>query len=497
MPHRLRLLRDSLLGTLWFVPSLIVAASLALAFGMVELSARVDHEALAEWPRVFGAEPGSSRSILSAVASGMITVAGLTFSLTMVAVTQASTQYTPRVLRSFTGDRANQVVLGTFVGIFAYCLVVLRTIRSDDEGLRFVPSLAVVLGIALAIAGIGVLIYFVHHIASTLQASSLVARVARETVAAIDALFPETLGEEADDAAAEATRLAAAVTRWQPVPARTTGYVQAVDEARLLAVAGRSGRLVRMARGVGDFVVEGAPVAAIAADTGRAGLRRGAPGEPRLEAPSPADDAPRGVRRDRDMDIAPDAPSLDALADRLAGAWRIGEVRTVEQDAAFGLRQLVDIARKALSPGINDATTAVSCIDYLGAVLVRVADRRIERPVRRAPDGGPVRVLARGPAFAGLLALACDEIRRDAGGDVRVLHRLVAVLGDVAAATRDRGRRALVVAQLAAIEEAVARTVPVPADRAHLSEAIAAARAGAGDLAVAAAVTVRGAQGAR
>jgi uncharacterized membrane protein len=461
MPHRLRLLRDHLLGTLWFVPSVLVAASLALAVGMVELSARVDAEALARWPRVFGAEPGSSRAILSAIASGMITVAGLSFSLTMVAVTQASTQYTPRVLRNFMADRANQLVLGTFVGIFAYCLVVLRTIRSDEEGLRFVPSLAVVLGIALAIVGIGVLIYFVHHIASTLQASSLVARVARETTAAIDALFPETLGRAADDDAAEATRRAAAVTRWHPVRAAATGYVQAVDEARLLALAGESDRLVRMVRGVGDFVVEGAPVASIAADAGHGGMRRGAPGEARVPAPHPTRRAP--ASRDGEP------PALDALSTRLAAAWRIGEARTVEQDAAFGLRQLVDIALKALSPGINDATTAVSCVDYLGALLVRLADRRIESPVRASE--GAVRVLARGPSFDGLLRLACDEIRQNARGTVSVLHRLLTMLADVAEATPDPTRRALIAEQLALVHEAAERTVEAPADRARLGAA--------------------------
>lgn len=468
-------LRERLLATLWFVPSVLVAAALALAVGMVELSARVDAEALARWPRVFGAEPGSSRSILSAVASGMITVAGLTFSLTMVAVTQASTQYTPRVLRNFMGDRANQLVLGTFVGIFAYCLVVLRTIRSDEEGLRFVPSLAVVFGIALAIVGIGVLIYFVHHIASTLQASSLVARVARETAAAIDALFPDGLGAGADADAAHATRLAAAVTRWHPVRARATGYVQGVDEARLLALAAESGRLVRMVHGIGDFVIEGTPVAAIAADGGRAGLRAGAPGEARVPGAAHA---------------AADPSALDALAGRLARAWAIGAGRTVEQDAAFGVRQLVDIALKALSPGINDTTTAVSCVDYLGALLVRLADRRIDTPVRTAPAGDgrddAVRVLARGPTFERLLRLACDEVRQNADGNVAVLHRLLDMLARVAVATRDAGRRRLVVAQLDLVAEAAARTIPAPADRARLAAAhadalAAASRDGDGD----------------
>ena len=169
MRHRVRAWWAQLTGTLWFVPGAIVVCMSGLAIGMIEFSARLDDEALRDFPRVFGASAESSRALLSAIAGAMITVAGLTFSLTMVAVTQASSQYTPRILRNFMRDRGNQVVLGVYVGIFAYCLLVVRTIRSGEEG-RFVPSLAVVFGIALAMGSVGVLIFFVHHIASSLSA---------------------------------------------------------------------------------------------------------------------------------------------------------------------------------------------------------------------------------------------------------------------------------------------------------------------------------------
>ena len=455
MLRRIRVLRDRLLGTLWFIPAAIVAASLVLAAGMVELSAHVDDEALAHFPRVFGASAGSSRSILSAVASGMITVAGLTFSLTMVAVTQASSQYTPRILRNFMGDRANQLVLGTFVGIFAYCLVVLRTIRSADEGLTFVPSLAVVLGIVLAIVGIGVLIYFVHHIASTLQASSIVARVAQDTVRAVDALFPTSLGGEADHDEAAATRHAAAVSTWHAVPAPATGYVQSIDEEALLTLAGRAERLIRMERGVGEFVVAGLPLASVAADEGPGGLRNGAAAR-RVPTPGADDDRARSA-------LPP-----EELAERVARMYAIGQYRTVDQDAAFGIRQLVDVALKALSPGVNDTTTAVSCIDYLGAVLVHLSERRIESPVRE--HHGTVRVLARGPSFESLLRLALDEIRQNAGANVSVLRRLLQTIAQVAAVTRDDRRVALLAAHAALVHETAERTVEAVHDRAHLRE---------------------------
>jgi uncharacterized membrane protein len=451
--------RDYLLGTLWFVPLLIVVAALVLAVGMVELSSHVDDEALRKFPRVFGASASSSRSILSGVASSMITVAGLTFSLTMLAVTQATSQYTPRILRNFLGDRPNQLVLGTFVGIFTYCIVVVRTIRSeDDDGGRFVPSLAVVLGIVLAIVGMGVLIYFVHHIATTLQASNILARVARETLAAIDRLFPQTLGDEAHPGGDRAARAVAAVTRWHPVPARTTGYVQGVHEDRLLHLAGTAKRIVRMERGVGEFAVEGTPVASIAAERGAAGLRATHPASGDVRSGPPADD------------------DLDGLARRVAGAYRIAEYRTVDQDAAFGVRQIVDIALKALSPSTNDSTTAATCVDYLGAVLVRLTDRRIESAVRE--EDGEVRVLARGPTFESLLRLACDEVRQSAAANPRLLQRLLDVLAQAATCTTDRRRCALLAEQMALIHEVAERTIPAPADRERLRAGyIAASRA--------------------
>ena len=235
MLSRLRTLQEQLFGSLWFVPSAIVLVSLLLAVVMVELSAGVGDEVLERWPRLFGASAESSQAMLSAIAGSMITVAGLSFSLVLLAVTQASSQFTPRILRTFMEDRANQVVLGTFVGIFAYCLVVLRTIRTADEG-GFVPALAIVLAIVLAIAGIGVLIFFVHHIASTLQASNIMARVTRDTVAAVDRLFPETLGEEAS-VARDAGTASLAGASWQRAPAAATGYVQSVDEEGLLRLA--------------------------------------------------------------------------------------------------------------------------------------------------------------------------------------------------------------------------------------------------------------------
>ncbi|HUF35598.1 MAG TPA: DUF2254 domain-containing protein [Gemmatimonadales bacterium] len=448
MVTNLRALWAQITGSLWFVPGIIVLGAMLLAAGMVELSAAVNQEMLARWPRVFGAGAESSRSMLSAIAGSMITVAGVTFSITMVAVTQASSQYTPRILRNFMRDRANQVVLGIFVGIFAYCLVVLRTIRGEDDGF-FVPSLAVLLGVLLAIVGIAVLIFFVHHIATTLQASEIISRITRETVRVAEQIFPEEAREEPPDPEPGRALAAVAPDQWRPVPAPATGYIQAVDTKAGLRLLRRCGLVLRVERTVGEFVVVGLPVAWYAPHPGPVSGRREGNGEER-----------------------PDIPGS------LASLHAVSPYRTIDQDTGFGIRQLVDIALKALSPGINDSTTAVTCLDYLGAILVCLAARRIE-PSCRGEDG-VVRIVAPRPTFQSLLREACDEIRQHAGANVSVLGRALEMLETVGRATPTAGRRRAVMEQIELVHQAAGTAVPSAHDRDRLDAMAARARAGVG-----------------
>lgn len=435
-----------ILGSLWFIPGTIVLGSVLLAALMVELSSTIGEATVRRWPRILGAGAEGSRGMLSAIASSMITVAGVTFSIVMVAVTQASAQYTPRILRNFMRDRANQVVLGAFVGIFAYCIVVLRTIRGGDEP-TFVPSLAVLLGVMLAILGVGVLIFFVHHIATALQASTIVSRIARETIAVANELFPRSLEEpEPEEMLAGAARSIDPAS-WRVVKAPATGYIQSVDTKSLLRVASERRLVLRMERAVGEFVVEGMPVVSFA----------------RLPAGGGRDGSPG---RDGDE------------AGALVPHYAVSSFRTIEQDAAFGVRQLVDIAIKALSPAVNDTTTAVTCVDYLGALLVQLANRRIEATCRGA--GGELRLIERGGSFESLLRASFDEIRQNSGGNVTVLLRMLRRLRLLADETRSAERRALVREQVLLMLEVAERTVAAPYDRQKLrergAEALAAAR---------------------
>jgi uncharacterized membrane protein len=249
-------------SSFWFVPALMVVDSVVLAILLITLDMSVDLDLAARWPLLFGAGAGGARALLTTVASSMITVAGVVFSITLVALSLTSSQYTSRVIRNFMRDRVNQVVLGVFLGIFSYCLVVLRTIREGDEG-AFVPTLAVLAGLMLAFVGIAVLIHFIHHVATSIQASSIVATAAQETLAAVDHLFPDALGED-DDEGADGT-LASALARvpWRAFAACKTGYIESLDADALLDVARKLETILRMEHGVGDFVVAGTPLVSL------------------------------------------------------------------------------------------------------------------------------------------------------------------------------------------------------------------------------------------
>lgn len=422
---------EYLRSTLWFVPALIVIFAIVLAVALIQADASVQGMRLADrWPRVFGSSADGARELLSTIAGSMMTVVGVTFSITVVALVLAASQYTPRVLRNFMRDRSNQIVLGTFVGVFAYCLVVLRTIRGGES--EFVPAIAVLGAVLLAIMAIGFLIYFIHHIAESIQASQIVRAAANETLHAVDRLFPTRLGAAPKGSDADAAQPPPALQPWTSVPAETSGYVQAIDMEALYALACERRLVLKMEKGVGEFVIEGLALALVG-----------------------------GIAPDRE------------LFAELNSAYTIGHDRTVHQDPSFGIRQIVDVALKALSPGINDSTTAVNCVDFLGAILVRLATRHIESRFRA--DGDELRIIARSRNFESMLRGAFDEIRQNAEGNSAVLQRLVETLGVIAAQAGDDGRRRAVGRQIEWALEAAKRSLRAPHDRQPIEEAAEAA----------------------
>jgi uncharacterized membrane protein len=236
-------------------------------------------------------------------------------------------------------------------------------------------------------------------------------------------LFPKGLGDDADADGHLAMSLAEQA--WSTVPAGKSGYLESINGDALLALARERGTILRMERGIGEFVVEGTPLVSVA--------------------------GPGGLDEETTAE--------------LNAVYVISRQRTVQQDAAFGIRQIVDIAIKALSPGINDTTTAVMCVDYLAAILARLAARRIA-PSHRL-DQGELRVIARGPSFESLLADAFDQIRQNAAGNVAIMVRMLGALQTIGSLTASPGRRWVLLEHVRRIAELAGRTIEAPSDQAR------------------------------
>ncbi|MGV3530854.1 MAG: DUF2254 domain-containing protein [Chthoniobacteraceae bacterium] len=415
-------------SSLWFVPGLLVLAAAVLAVVLVEVDVAFAEKLQQQrWEPLLNAGAEGARGMLTAIASSMITVAGVAFSITIVTLSLASTQYTPRILRNFMRDRANQVVLGFFVAVYTYCLIVLRTIRGggEEDGSGFVPLLAVAVGMLMALLSIGFLIFFIHHVATSIQASTILKAITEETARAIDTLYPEELepGEEERISHAEIDN-----EGWAAVDAPGNGYLQHIDAESLMELAEKHETTLMLASGAGDFVIKDSPL----------------------------------LRTHRKLD--------EAAEDSLRACFVIADFRTVHQDAGFGIRQIVDIASKALSPGVNDTSTAVSCLDYLAAILSRLASRRIGSAYEQAD--GEQRVFGPAERFERYLAKALDEIRHNARGNVIILRQLLCVIRRVSAVTRSPARRSALLAQARLTAEYADQTLAAPYERRQVNDAL-------------------------
>ena len=398
---------EHLRGSFWFLPSVMAAGATVLALVMTRLDAAMEHQAYGRMEFLYLFGPEGARAILSAVASSMITVAGLTFSITMLTLQLASSQFGPRMLRNFMRDRGNQVVLGTFISTFVYCLLVLRTVKGV-EGSSFVPHLAVAIGVVLAVVGLAVLIYFIHHIANSIRIETLLASLANDTEATIDRLYPANLGHDAPDEEHDGLP---DFDRGEIIRPEASGYVQIVDSDALLALTVQNDLLVSVAAPPGTFVTQ----------------------------------------RDHLLHVLSPHPLSDEVADALRATLVIGDERTPEQDIAFSIRRLVEIAQRSLSPGINDPTTALYCMDRLREAFVRLAGRAVPS-ARRLDDTGRLRVVSAPAALEELAFTAFAAVAHYAGSDADVLAGLAVALDKVIAeAGTDRTPR-LVALHLAVLE---------------------------------------------
>lgn len=394
---------DAIRSSFWFVPGLMAGISIALSFGTVAIDEAADYELDQGIVWIYAGGPDGARILLSTIAGSMITVAGVVFSLTVLTLSLASSQFGPRLLRNFMRDQGNQIVLGTFVATFIYSLLVLRTVRGGED--EFVPLVSVTLAIVLAMASLAVLIYFIHHVSASIHATNVIATVSRDLEKTIDRLFPSTVGYGTSEQESEnAESIPEGFDREaQPIAAASSGYLQAIDNDGLIALAMERDLLLRLERRPGDFVVQGCVLA-----------------------------------------LAWPAERIDEeAACEVQRAFILGAQRTPTQDIEFAIDQLVEIAVRALSPGVNDPFTAMACVDYLGATLIQMLERPMPSSCRY-DEGGNLRVIAEVSTFAGIVDAAFNKIRQYARCSASVTIRLLETIAEVAARARnDQQREAL------------------------------------------------------
>lgn len=415
-------------ATYWFVPSLMTLGAIALAI----LMTAVDRHSWADgwltgWVYSGGAD--GARALLAAVAGSMITVVSLTFSVTIVALTVTSQHFGPRLLNSFMRDLVAQVVLGAFIGTFAYCLLVLRTVQAEGDGRPlFVPHLAVTVSVALTLLSVAALIVFIHHISVAMQVSTITTGIARDLRDAIERLYPERIGGGLDTGPAprEAAPPPSNAVR---VESTSSGYVQKIDRASVMALARRHDVTIWIDAEPGAFVVAGQPLVGV--------------------SPAPAD--------------------LEAFARAVNDLFVLGQDRTTEQDAGFAVQQLVEVALHALSPGMNEPFTAITCIDRLGEGLALLATRPLPSPAR-CDEHGRVRVVASPPAFDVMIGEALTPIGLFAGRNPAIHHRLLDTLALLARAARQPGVIPAVRGQAHVIWRQVERDVEDEAPRMALRQ---------------------------
>jgi uncharacterized membrane protein len=412
--------------TFWLVPSVLVVVATLLFWLTFEIDlAAFHHEiTLPFWIRTGTADAG--RQVLIAIAAAIITVVGVVFSITILALTLASQQFGPRMMRNFVRDVGNQMTLGVFVGTFVYSVLALVSLTSDPHG-DFVPHLSITVAEAFLLVDLGVLIYFIHHIAKSIQLPEVIAGIARDLTRSINAEFPLELAGTAPSQRESVGRSVPELVqlieqRGAVVPSSTSGYLQFVGYAQLIGIAARTDSVIRLDHRPGHFIAAGSPLATV---------------------------WPGG------------AAAQVALA--LSKAHVTGPHRTLMQDPVFAIDQLVEIAIRALSPAVNDTFTALTCIDWLSAGLSQVSGRSISEGVYR-DKFNRVRLIETDPSYDRMVNRSFDKVRQAARGMPAVIIRMLDALAIVAAATMSHQQRRVLTRQAEMILRAAEESVSEPND---------------------------------
>lgn len=418
MVNALAHVRATVRNDLWPVPTIGIVVGLIGGIVIPRLDEAFDQylpAVVAE--HLFGGGAEAARTLLGAIASSLITVTALTFSLTVVTLQLASGQFSPRLLRAFTRDRWVHVTLALLLGTFTYALAVLRTVRSAGEGVGetgFVPQMSVTLGFALCIASVLALVLFLAHLASEIRVETIFRRVHRDSETTLRNVAGNTAQPPTLDVPGAPDGAAL-------LDAPRSGFLLSLDEDALVDVAERTESIISIAGTPGDLLVAGTPI-------GRVWVG--------AEAPVPQ--------------------QLEKITQTVEASMRIGFERTEQQDLAYGLRQLADVVAKALSPGVNDPTTAIHGLGHITALLCDLAQHPLGPVVLTDSHDEPRVVLARSD-FAELLDIGVTQARHYGAGDPFVAAALMRLLRDVAWRTCTQAQADAIRDQMQRLRESVDR----------------------------------------
>lgn len=393
---RLFAVLESIRASYWFLPTVMVVLAIFLASGTQWLDGRVEPDWMNAFSWLVSNETAGARAVLSTIASSMITVAGVTFSMTIVSVSYASAQFGPRLVSNFMRDRGNQITLGTFIATFVYCLMVLRGVRngidSNEAVAAFIPHISVLVAVVFALASIGVLIYFIHHVPETINVGNIVAQLGRDLKRSIDERFPDIADPDAPDAdeTGRAEYDPLKVSQSLSLRAMESGYVQSIDEAKLMQLATTHDLQIRIEFLPGDFILRGEALA----------------------------------------HIWPDAHTENVDESSLHKAFSVNPRPASGQRLRFLVDQLVEIVGRALSPGVNDPYTAINCMNLLMGALA-TAMNAAPPPRKVSDDEGTVRLVTNPYDFERLAASIFDQslqyICADRNVTLHVLHMIATV----------------------------------------------------------------------
>lgn len=378
----------------WFIPSLMLILSVLMSQITIYVDYVIHRHELKTGLLYTGGVEGA-RAVLSTIASSMITVAGVVFSIVMVVLSIASSQFGPRIIWNFMNDRGNQAVLGTFIATYLYCLLVLRSVRSTHNGV-FISHLSVTLGVALAILSLGVLIYFIHHVASSLQVNSVVFSVATDLDDCINRNYPKQETDDQENNISESKERDEKDRFQQIILSSKRGYLQVIDLETLYELADKNRLFIKIIPRPGDFITDGEMLAAVYSQE---------------ETPQ-------------------------TLIEKIRDSFIAGRTKTMEQDVKYGIEQITEIAVRALSPGINDPYTAMACIDRIKAAMIKLSDYNLSRKRVRRKNGKAI-LVSNLVDFKQLADTAFDPIRQYGKSDIQVSLKLLETIRYIAMRTSE------------------------------------------------------------